>query len=181
MCETFDLFRTFLPFLSDKSASPAAAAAAAAAMNVRDDRARELVQGASSTKTDPSPRLSPRSSDSLSDWIEQRQKSFWDFEKSFFQQPFDARPAFPAAAQPQRLSVFSRPFFDSTPDADVDIDIESDFFRRRSRPKMLSTRHNAAADHDEDMSPKAKVTYDEDKFQVKLLHSGHLFLTWYNF
>ena len=139
-------------------------------MNVREDRASpgssSLVQGASSsssTKTDP------RRSDSLSDWIEQRQKSFWDFEKSFFQQPFDARPAFPASAQPQRLSVFSRPFFESPPEADTettDTDIKTDFFRR-SRPKMLSTRHNGA-DQDEDMSPKAKVTYDEDKFQVKI-------------
>jgi hypothetical protein len=30
---------------------------------------------------------------------------------------------------------------------------------------MLSTRHDAR--DDEEMSPKAKVTYDEDKFQVR--------------
>ena len=94
-------------------------------------------------------------SDNLTDWIEQRQKSFWDFEKSFFQ-PFESRQSFPH--QPQRLSLFSRPFFDQPPEA------ETDFFR--GRPKMLSTRHSN--DHgEEDMSPKAKVTYDEDKFQVK--------------
>jgi len=87
----------------------------------------------------------------LSDWIEQRQKSFWDFEKSFFH-PFDSRTDFPAPPPP-RLNLFSRPFFEP----------ETDFFRRR--PNMLSTRHNP--DHDDEMSPKAKVTYDEDKFQVE--------------
>jgi hypothetical protein len=103
------------------------------------DKPTPLEEGASSTKTDLGRR---NDDDSLSDWIEQRQKSFWDFEKSFFQ-PFDSRTDFPAPPPP-RLNLFSRPFFEP----------ETDFFRRR--PNMLSTRHNP--DHDDEVS--ASINFD---------------------
>ena len=89
-----------------------------------------------------------KTTDNLSDWIEQRQKSFWDFENSFLQ-PF-ATTTDPF--QPLR-PIFSRPLCD-----------ESTFFRPSIKPRaMLASRE----DPNEEMSPKAKVTYDEDKFQVK--------------
>ena len=113
----------------------------------------------SSTKTELGRKRTTKDADedstttsNLSDWIEQRQKSFWDFEQSFLQ-PFDRRiPASTFQPPPPLRPIFSRPFFDS--------DENSQFLRPRA---MLAARE----DPNEEMSPKAKVTYDEDKFQVK--------------
>ena len=106
----------------------------------------------SSTKTELERRKESTTTSNLSDWIEQRQKSFWDFEQSVLQ-PFERRiPASAFQPPPPLRPIFSRPFFNS--------DEDSQFLRPRA---MLAARE----DPNEEMSPKAKVTYDEDKFQVK--------------
>ena len=138
------------------------------------------VEGASSTKLGSSTatktkqqqtssdlsRKRPDDSICLNDWIEQRQKSFWDFEQSFLQ-PFGSSSITASAAHfqppPPLRPIFSRPIFEDV-----------DFFRpqlhyqhqqqQQPQPRaMLASRE----DTNDEMSPKAKVTYDEDKFQVK--------------
>lgn len=135
------------------------------------------VEGASSTKLGSSTattktkqqtasdlsRKRPDDNICLSDWIEQRQKSFWDFEQSFLQ-PFGSSSIASTAhfqPPPPLRPIFSRPIFE-----DVDFFRPQLLYQQQQQQQQPRAMLASREDPNDEMSPKAKVTYDEDKFQV---------------
>ncbi len=117
-------------------------------------------------------------SDPLTEWIEERQRAFRDFERSF-QQPkqlfHHSSPLLPPPLPLEPPSSFSRrlPPLEAPPQHQhifgdgviPEEDEEEEEDGHDEGEKMLSRNHHP--DLDRDLSPKARVTYDEGRFQVE--------------
>ena len=101
--------------------------------------------------------------DPLSSWMRERQQAFRDLERSFHdQQPPPPR----AAAEPSLLGLgFDSGHFPGIPAHPVHHHPAVSLFEtpRPAAATMLSTRDHA----NQELSPKAKVSYDDKKFEVE--------------
>ena len=130
---------------------------AAAATNTNNGlQAAHRFQGGSSDQNHHSAALDP-----LSSWMRERQQAFRDLERSFH----DQQPPPRAAADPLLGLGFDSGHFPGIPAHPVHHHPAVSLFEtpKPTAATMLSTRDHA----NQELSPKAKVSYDDKKFEVE--------------